>query len=105
MILNLCAGDAGPLGGGAPRPVLATLLADLASRRAPVAALGLARILVRGSADEALTTDVLSLGPREVLREEGGRVLLAAGFLGTTSIWTSRRRSTRSLRRSPRGSR
>jgi len=86
VVRNLCLADDSPLGAGALRPEVAALLADLKQRGGPVAALGLARVIVSRFRGGPIETDLLHAGPLELLREDGGRVLLAAGFLGTSKI-------------------
>lgn len=86
VVRNLCEPGGSPLGGGPLRPDVLRLLDEFRSRQAPVAAIGLASVVVRRHAGLPLTTELLHAPPGEILREDGGRVLIAAGFLGSNSI-------------------
>ncbi len=85
-VKNLCVRGSSPLGGGAPIPEVTRLLDGLAARGSPVAALGLARVVVDRHRDVPLDPTAMSAGPRDVVEEEGGRLLFGSGFMGGDSL-------------------
>jgi enhancing lycopene biosynthesis protein 2 len=86
VVRTLCQSGAGPLGGGAPVPEVGTLLAALEARSAPLAVVGLARVLVSRQRGEPLDASTLAVGAREVIEDGGGTVLFTPGFMASESI-------------------
>lgn len=85
-VRTLCEPGPGPLGGGPPRPEIASLLDAMSRRGAPVGAIGLARVVVSRHRGEALDPASLSADPREVVSQAEGAVLFTPGFMGCDSM-------------------
>ncbi|MDX1387677.1 MAG: hypothetical protein R3344_00695 [Acidobacteriota bacterium] len=83
---NLCDPGDRPLGGGPLRAEVAALLDELATRRAPVGAIGLARVVVARHRDEPLDDAPVSIPAGEVVVDEAGRFVFTPGFMGSDDL-------------------
>ena len=82
VIGNLCDAADRPLGGGPLLPEVRTLLDDLAGRRAPVGAVGLAHVIIDRHRERPLSNAPVSVPAREVVVDEDGSFLFTPGFMG-----------------------
>ncbi len=85
-VKNLCLAGKSRLGGETPRPEVAALLDDLASRGAPVAAVGLARVVLDRHANRPLSNDPIAVSASEVVVDEAGGSLFTPGFMGSSEV-------------------
>ena len=85
VVRTLCAGGA-PLGGGAVRPDVASLLDALALRRAPIAAIGLGRVVIERQRGTPPDAAALAVAVERVVRFGDPEVLFTPGFLASDSI-------------------
>jgi enhancing lycopene biosynthesis protein 2 len=81
VVRHLCTGGSGPLGGGPLHPDVERLMGSLARRGAPIAGLGLAKVVLDRHAGRPLDPDVLLAGPEEVQVDEERNLLYAAASL------------------------
>jgi enhancing lycopene biosynthesis protein 2 len=86
VVKNLCLEGPGPLGGGALRPELRRLLDDLASRGAPLAAVGLAEVVLARHQDRPLSDAAMTYPPEEVVIDAERNVLFTPGLLSTDDL-------------------
>jgi enhancing lycopene biosynthesis protein 2 len=85
VIKNLCDAD-GSLGGGPPRPEVGRLLDDLRKRGAPVAAVGLAEVVLARHRQRPLSDAPVSVPPTEIRVDREGGELFTPGFMATDEI-------------------
>jgi enhancing lycopene biosynthesis protein 2 len=81
VVRNLCLSDRGPLGGGDPIPPVRRLLDALREKNAPVAGLGLARVVLLRHAGVSLADAGELPPPGQIVREGDGSVLYASGMM------------------------
>ena len=86
VVKNLCLPGTGPLGGGPLRPEVTELLDALKERRAPVAAIGLAQVVLARHQDRPLDAGVVATGVTDVVIDEERRTLFTPGFMASDSV-------------------
>jgi len=86
VVKNLCSSDGGSLGVGDLRPEIAAFLKGLRERGAPLAFIGLARVLSDRLEGAALSSAALALAPGEIEADEARGTLFTPGFMGGDSM-------------------
>ena len=85
VIKNLCDSD-DTLGGGPLRDDVRRLLDALRDRGAPVAAVGLAEVVLARHQDRPLSDAPVAVPPSEIRIDRDHRMLFTPGFMGTDEI-------------------
>ncbi len=85
-VKNLCLPGTRPLGGGPPLPEVAALLEEMRRRRAPVAALGLAEVVLARCAGRPLAPEAIDMPADRVVVSEDDRTVFSPGFMGTGDL-------------------
>ncbi len=85
-VKNLCLPGTGPLGLGAVRPEVASLLEALLARKAPIAVLGLAHAVLARHQGLPLGQEPVWVGARDVVVNEDLRTVFTPGFMGTGNL-------------------
>ncbi len=85
-VKNLCLAGEGALGIGPVRPEVAIFLRELRMKGAPVALLGLARVVMDRLDGVPLEAGPMSVGPKEVVTDDERGWLFTPGFMASDSM-------------------
>jgi enhancing lycopene biosynthesis protein 2 len=86
VVKNLCVPGPGLYGDGPVRPEVADYLDRLAARKVPVAAIGLAEVVLARHQDRPLRHEPLAMAASQVVLDDERRVVFTPGFMGSDDV-------------------